>query len=167
MLGHVYPNHKGTSQGPDMSKFSLGKKSLDLLANVDPRMRLIALRAIQITEIDFGVVQGKRTLDEQKRLYGKGRTGAQCEAKGVPAIYARPGESKVTWTLNSNHLSGRAIDICPWINGKYEWDNNGKLGVWPKLAKAFKQAASELGHDMEWGGDWEKTVDRPHFELKA
>lgn len=145
--------------------FKFSKNSLARLATVDPRLQSVAKRALELSTVDFVVVQGTRTLDEQKRLYGKGRTAAQCTAKGVPASYARPGEAKVTWTLNSNHIGGRAIDVAPYVNGAINWDDNGKLGVWPKIAAAFKQAAKELKIDIEWGGDWTTTKDRPHFEL--
>lgn len=146
--------------------FKFSKASLDRLATVDPRLQSVARRALELTTIDFVVTDGNRTLDEQKRLYGKGRTAAQCTAKGVPASYARPGEKKVTWTLNSNHIGGRAIDIAPYVGGGINWDEDGKLGLWPKLAKAFKQAAKELNVRIEWGGDWgAENLDRPHFEL--
>lgn len=145
--------------------FKFSQNSLARLATVHPDMQRVARRAIELSPVDFSITQGKRTLDEQKRLYGKGRTAAQCRAKGVPAEYARPQDQVVTWTLNSNHLSGNAIDVAPYINGKLEYDDNGKLGLWLKIAKAFKDAARELGVPIEWGGDWTKTKDRPHFEL--
>lgn len=146
--------------------FRFSKASLDRLATVDAALQRVAHRALELSPIDFVVVQGNRTLDEQKRLYGKGRTAAQCAAKGVPASYARPNEAKVTWTLNSNHIGGRAIDVAPYVDGGINWDDNGKLGLWPKIAAAFKQAAKELDVPLVWGGDWTTTVDRPHFELK-
>lgn len=145
--------------------FKLSNASLSRLATVDPRLVAVAKRAIELSTVDFVVTQGNRTVDEQKKLYGKGRTAAECVAKGVPAVYARPGEAKVTWTLNSNHIGGRAIDVAPYVNGKIEWDENGRLGLWPKISRAFKSAAAELAIEIEWGGDWTKTVDRPHFEL--
>lgn len=146
--------------------YKFGQRSLAVLATVHPDLQRVAKRAIQITEVDFGIAQGNRTLDEQKRLYGKGRTAAQCVAKGVPAAYARPTEAKVTWTLNSNHIGGRAIDVAPYVDGGIQWDDSGKRGLWPKIAAAFKQAAKELNIPITWGGDWTTTVDRPHFELK-
>lgn len=146
--------------------FRFSKSSLDRLATVDPQLQKVAHRALALSSIDFVVVQGNRTLDEQKRLYGKGRTAAQCRAKGVPPEYARPGDAKVTWTLNSNHIGGKAIDVAPYVNGGIQWDDSGKRGLWPKIAAAFKQAAKELGVPITWGGDWTTTVDRPHFELK-
>ncbi|EHH8139702.1 M15 family metallopeptidase, partial [Escherichia coli] len=33
-------------------------------------------------------------------------------------------------------------------------------------AQAFKQAATEQGIAIEWGGDWKTLKDGPHFQLK-
>lgn len=145
--------------------FVLGKASLERLATVDPQLQRVMKRAIQLTEVDFTITQGNRTPDEQARLFGKGRTAAQMAAKGLPQSYARPTEAKVTWTMNSNHIGGRAVDVAPFVGGKITWDDNGKLGLWPKIARAVKQAANELGVAIVWGGDWQGTPDRPHFEL--
>lgn len=154
--------------------FKLSQRSRDTLATVKPDLRRVVERAIQVTAVDFAVVQGGRTLDEQMKLYGKGRTAAQMKAVGGPASYARPNERKVTWInpRKGNHVVdpddglGRAVDLAPFFRGKIEWDDNGKLGLWPPIAAAMKRAADELGVDIEWGGDWTTTVDRPHFELK-
>lgn len=147
--------------------FKFSQNSLNRLATVHPDLQRVARRALELSPVDFAITQGRRTLDEQRRLYGKGRTAAQCVRVGVPAEYARPSEAKVTWVKpeNGNHLSGRALDVAPYIRGKLEYDDNGKLGLWPKIAKAFKDAARELDVSIEWGGDWEGTKDRPHFEL--
>lgn len=145
--------------------FKFSKASLDRLATVDPALQAVAHRALCLTTVDFVVTQGNRTRDEQMRLYGKGRTASQCSAKGVPTAYAKPNERVVTWTLNSNHIGGNAIDIAPYHNGKIEWDEDGKLGLWPKLAAAFLKASAQLGTPVEWGGNWTKNKDRPHFEL--
>lgn len=147
--------------------FKFSQNSLNRLATVHPDLQRVARRALELSAVDFAITQGRRTLDEQRRLYGKGRTAAQCVRVGVPAEYARPSEAKVTWVKpeNGNHLSGRALDVAPYIRGKLEYDDNGKLGLWLKIAKAFKDAARELDVSIEWGGDWEGTKDRPHFEL--
>lgn len=150
--------------------FRLSQRSLTILRTVKTPLQRVVERAITLTLVDFAVVQGARTLDQQKRLYGQGRTAAQCVAAGVPAAYAKPNDKKVTWTLKSNHLSdstglGNAVDLAPYVNGKLEWDDNGKLGLWPKIADAMNRAAAEEGVSIRWGGDWQGTPDRPHFEL--
>lgn len=119
--------------------YTLSQKSLSLLKGVHPDLVKVIKRAIQITEVDFVVIEGLRTLERQKELLKKG----------------------ATTTLNSRHLTGHAVDIAPYVGGKVSWD-------WPlyhKLAKAVKQAAKEVGVTVEWGGDWKKFKDGPHWQL--
>ncbi len=143
--------------------FRFSKRSLDTLATVDPKLQRVVRRALEVSDIDFMVGQGLRTRDEQARLYGKGRTGAQMRAMGLPIHYARPNEPKVTWTMNSNHMTGRAADLWAWVNGGISWDTN--RGYYDRIAVAMKRAAMELCVPIEWGGDWKTTKDYPHFEL--
>jgi peptidoglycan L-alanyl-D-glutamate endopeptidase CwlK len=103
--------------------------------------------------MDFAVVQGVRTKEQQAELYAQGRT--------------KPGQI-VTWTMESNHLlqeddTGHAIDIVPVINGKMDWDT---LENFTFLAALMFRAAMEERVQISWGGFW-KTPDRPHFELKG
>lgn len=132
--------------------FALSKRSLDKLAGVKPELAAVVKRAIQLTEVDFVVVQGNRTKAEQVALYAQGRT--------------KPGP-KVTWTLNSNHIGGRAVDLAPWVDGAIEWDNSGRMGLYQHIAAAMMAAADELKTPITWGGSWKGTPDRPHFELKS
>ena len=68
----------------------------------------------------------------------------------------------VSWTKNSRHLSGRAIDLCP-----YEiWNLHGpdKL-MWKSSDPAWEKMGiigEKLG--LRWGGRWEQK-DMGHFEL--
>lgn len=52
-----------------------------------------------------------RTPEQQKALYGKGRTANELVMAGIDAKYAKPNEKQVTWTLQSNHMSGTAVDL--------------------------------------------------------
>lgn len=136
--------------------YALSKRSRMRLAGVHPDLVRVVLRAIEITTVDFGVLEGVRSEARQRALYAQGRT--------------TPGP-KVTWTLRSNHFIqpgtgyGHAVDLVPFVDGGLEWDNDGRLGLWPRIAEAMKSAAQELGVGLQWGGDW-RTPDRPHFELK-
>jgi peptidoglycan L-alanyl-D-glutamate endopeptidase CwlK len=143
--------------------FKFSQRSLRVLATVDPRMQQLAARALLLSKIDFVVTDGRRTLDEQKRLYGKGRTAGECLKMGVPAAYAQPKERKVTWTITkSNHLGGNAIDVAPYVGGTVNYEAKG---AYEEISRAFKQAGKELSIPVEWGGDWTTSKDRPHFEL--
>jgi len=134
--------------------FVFGKASEEHLATTKPAMQALARAALACSEVDFGIVQGNRTPDEQMRLYGKGRTRAECEAAGVPVDYAQPGEKQVTWTLKSNHIGGNSIDVCPFVDGAFCWDDDGALGLWPKIVDAFHRAAQKLNTVVYWGGEW-------------
>ena len=119
--------------------YSLGSRSKKRLEGVHPDLVRVVERAIELTEVDFTVLEGMRTVARQKKLVAKG----------------------ASTTMNSRHLTGHAVDIGAWVDGTVRWD-------WPlyyKLADAMKQAAKELNVDLEWGGDWKSFKDGPHFEL--
>lgn len=119
--------------------FSLGSRSLQRLEGVHPDLVKVVKRAIELTSIDFTVLEGLRTVERQKQLVAKGASK----------------------TMNSRHITGHAVDIAPLVDGEVRWD-------WPlfhKLAPAMKQAAKELNVPIIWGGDWRTFKDGPHWEL--
>ena len=119
--------------------FTFSTRSLRHLAEVHPHLQAVALRALQLTKVDFTVVDGKRTLDEQR-------------------IYVMQGKSK---TMKSRHLGGFAIDYVAWVKNKPSYD----LPAMTAVAEAFKSAAAELNVPIDWGGDWKGFRDTPHIEL--
>ena len=150
-----------TKQEIKVSKYKLSERSLKSLEGVNPNLVKVVERAIELTEQDFLVLEGVRSKEQCYINYGKGRTAAQCSAKGVPIKYAQPNLSKVTWLNNplaSKHVTGNAVDLVPY---PIAWNTISKFTT---ISKAMKQAAKELGVDLEWGGDWTKK-DYPHFEL--
>lgn len=119
--------------------FSLGANSLERLSHVHPDLQKVVKRAIQITPIDFRVGEGIRTIERQRQLVAAGASK----------------------TMNSRHLDGHAVDLLALVDGEVRWD-------WPlyhKIAAAMKAAAVELNIPLEWGGDWLKFKDGPHFQL--
>lgn len=119
--------------------YKLGTLSLSRLNGVHPDLVRVVKRAIEITDVDFTVLEGLRSLDRQKTLVASGASK----------------------TMNSRHLTGHAVDLAPVVDGKVSWD-------WPlyhRIAKAMKQAAKELGVPVEWGGDWKTFKDGPHWQL--
>ena len=121
-----------------MNNYNFSARSLRNLGGVHGDLQKVAARALELTEIDFMVIEGLRTEDRQRDLMAKGATK----------------------TMNSRHLTGHAIDVAAWV-GEIRWD----WALYDKIAVAFKQAAKELNVDLEWGGDWKSFKDGPHFQL--
>ena len=119
--------------------FKLSNRSRKRLEGVHPDLVRVVERAIQITPVDFMVTEGLRSVTRQAEL-------------------KRAGASQ---TMNSRHLSGKAVDVAAMIGRDVRWD----WPLYPKIADAFKQAALELGVPIVWGGDWISLKDGPHFEL--
>ena len=142
--------------------YILSQRSLNNLEGVNEILAEIVKRAIEITEQDFLVTEGLRTKEQCCINYGKGRTPAQCTAKGVPAEYARPNEAKVTQLrnpFNSRHTTGKAVDLAPY---PVDWNDITKFEA---IKEAMFKAAEEMEVTLTWGGDWKSLKDYPHFEL--
>lgn len=146
--------------------YQLGTRSKEELKGVHPDLVAVVNRAIKLTSQDFSVHDGLRTVTEQRRL-------------------VRSGASK---TMNSKHLSGRAVDLVPYINGRLRWE-------WEPIFEvviAVRAAATELDVPLTWGSAWDRNLtesskhprdmrlayakrrspkraflDGPHFELRA
>ena len=152
--------------------FRLSQRSMDKLEGVHPAMTGVVERAIQITDVDFGVTQGIRTLDEQKANVAAGRSQ----------------------TMKSKHLLqedgfSHAVDVVAYVGPNVSWE----LNLYDNICDAFKQAAVEVGCSIKWGAAWSEGdirsypgsaedammayvdlrrsqgrrpfIDAPHFEL--
>jgi peptidoglycan L-alanyl-D-glutamate endopeptidase CwlK len=108
--------------------FKLSVRSLSKLSGVDPSLIAVVERAIELTNVDFGVVFGMRTEEEQERLVAAGKSQ----------------------TMKSKHLVGRAVDLMAYVDGKACWE----LNVYDDLCDAMADAAEELGVAIKWGAAW-------------
>ena len=119
--------------------YRLSQKSIDRLSGVHPDLVAVVKRAIEITECDFAVLEGVRSLARQEQLVKAG----------------------ASQTMKGRHLTGHAVDLGAYVNGSVRWD----WSLYHIIAKAMKQAATELNTPITWGGDWKTFPDGPHFEL--
>ena len=154
--------------------FRLSQRSLDKLDGVHPEMVATVQKAIELTDVDFGVTYGVRTLAEQEKLYNSGRSQ----------------------TMKSKHLIqgdgySHAVDLVAYFGSNVSWE----LNVYDNICDAMAAAAREVGCAIKWGAAWSEGdirsypgtaedamnayidlrrsqgrrpfIDAPHFELMA
>jgi len=133
----------------------LGQRSLSRLEGVHPDLVRVVKKAAAMSDLDFTVLEGLRTVERQKQLFAQ----------------------KATKTMNSRHITGHAVDLAPMIGGKVSWD-------WPlyhRLAEVMRAASLNEKVPIRWGGTWKllsaiegpitakilsrSFPDGPHFEL--
>lgn len=119
-------------------EFRLSTRSESHLLGVHEDLQAVVRLAIQLTDVDFSVVEGLRDLERQKELVEAGKS----------------------WTLDSKHLTGNAVDLYPWVNGATSHETH----PYNRVAKAMFKASQRLGVELEWGGFWNQR-DKPHWQL--
>ena len=97
--------------------YTLSGRSLEKLEGVKPELVKVVKRAIELTKIDFGVIYGLRSEEEQQKLFDAGKSQ----------------------TMKSKHLTGDAVDLMAYVDGKASWE----LNLYDDLAEAMKWSATE------------------------
>lgn len=129
------------------NNFKFSQRSENNLKGVNPDLVKVIRRALEITPVDFIVIEGLRTQARQKEMVATGKSQ----------------------TMNSRHLTGHAVDIIP-VN------TTSKIEEFHPLLKAVKQAADEQGLKLRFGINWKndpalpietKFIDAPHVEIPA
>jgi len=108
--------------------FTLSQRSLDRLEGVNDDMVRVVKKAIEVTKIDFGVICGMRTIEEQKALVAKG----------------------ASQTMKSKHLEGLAVDLMAYVSGRASWE----LNLYDDIADAMMEAAKLEDVGIRWGAAW-------------
>ena len=116
----------------------MNERSETNLAGVHPDLARVMRAASE--RIDLTVVEGVRSYERQRELVEAGKS----------------------WTMNSRHLTGHAVDIALF-------DGSGRyiktLAEYAAAKKVIFQVAQELGVPLTWGGDWPGKRDGTHFQL--
>ncbi|MEG1111405.1 MAG: M15 family metallopeptidase [Hafnia sp.] len=129
------------------NNFRFSPRSEGNLNGVNPNLVKVIRRALELTPVDFIVIEGMRTQARQKELVATGKSQ----------------------TMNSRHLTGNAVDIIP-VNTTWN------IEEFKPLLKAVKQAADEQGLKLRFGINWKndpslpietRFIDAPHIEIPA
>ena len=94
-----------------MNKFS--ESSLKKLGTCDERLQQVMNAAIIDSPIDFGIIYGIRTPEEQYELYKQGRT------KQGNIVTYKDGYRELS---THNYSPSKACDIACFVDGKLTWD---------------------------------------------
>ena len=108
--------------------FKLSKRSLARLDGVNDKMVKVVTTAIGLSKIDFGVICGLRTIEEQRELVAKGASK----------------------TMKSKHIEGNAVDLMAYVGSRASWE----LDLYDDIADAMKIAADEHDVQIRWGAAW-------------
>lgn len=108
--------------------FKLSKRSLSRLEGVDHKLQDVVRLAITMTRVDFGVIEGVRSIERQRELVAAG----------------------ASQTMKSRHLTGDAVDLMAYIGSRGSWE----LKLYDDIADAMKAAAQELDVPITWGAAW-------------
>lgn len=139
-------NFSGTSR----RRLETCHKDLQMIMNV----------AISVSDIDFGIAEGHRSIEDQQRYFNEGKS----KIDGINKL------------SKHNYTPSMAVDIYPYFDGGAKWEKEHSSylaglihGVSEML---FKEKLIE--HKIRWGGNWDMDGiilldqsfdDRPHFEL--
>lgn len=109
--------------------FKLGKRSLERLEGVDERLVAVVKLAITLTENDFTVLEGLRSIERQRQL-------------------VKAGNSQ---TMKSKHIDGKAVDLGAYdpVTG-IRWEEQAYFPI----ANAMQEAAKQCGVGLCWGAAW-------------
>lgn len=128
----------------------LHPRTVKNIATLDPKARLIFQGFAQEAQIiaaelgcDYVAISGHRSWEEQDRLFTQ-----------RPRVTRAAGGQ-------SNHNFGIALDFGVFRGRVYLDDANAELAA--TVHKAVAKIASR--HGLEWGGDWVRFRDMPHYEI--
>lgn len=117
------------------------------MADVHPELVALATRALELGPLDFSVTSGRRSTEEQQRLFDAGFSACNPSAGCV-----------------GKHTTGRALDLAPILDGQVELNDAARVR---QLAPQVKAAAVELGIPIKWLGEPDSPFPDPfHWELR-
>jgi peptidoglycan L-alanyl-D-glutamate endopeptidase CwlK len=144
-------------------------KIQQLIPEVRPLFEAFLL-SLDKNGLKYSVLETLRTIEVQEAYYAQGRKplveiNELRKKAGLYLLGEDEGKKIITKTMRSVHLTGRAADIVPVINGKIPWNitaDNAELWL------DFGRLGQEAG--LEWGGEWKPLNqfgigwDAPHYQ---
>lgn len=132
--------------------YRYGSRSLSRLGTADPDLVLLFTEALADPDCpcDITILEGHR---------GEWR---QNEMKAS-------GASQLSWPNSyHNRTPSMAVDAAPWVNGAVSWDWDHYHPLADHIKKVWRRllVAGKVTGTLEWGGDWQRFRDGPHWQIK-
>ena len=121
--------------------YKFGKRSIGNFDGIHSSLVGVCYRALSLSPHDFGITEGVRSVERQRQMVVGGKSQ----------------------TMHSYPLTGKAVDFAVFVDGKITWE----FEYYVDVADAFKQAATEYGIEITWGGDWVTLRDGPHIQIEG
>lgn len=133
--------------------FVFGKKSEAKLETCQEQLQFLARETIKVSPIDFGIIHGWKSDEEQMENF----------LKGVSKLDGVNNKSK------HQSLPSKAFDIACYIDGKITWDEH----YYAIVFGCMETIARQHNIPLRWGGTFNnkkhpkkfKGWDSGHFEL--
>ena len=132
--------------------FKFSRTSEKRLMYLHKNLQKFFMELLKISPYDFSISQGVRTAEEQNKLYQQGRT-----VPGKIVTNCDGYKSKSKHQVREDGF-GYAGDIAILVDGKVTWEEK----YYKEVARTGRVLMQK--YNIEWGGDWKKFKDLPHFE---
>jgi hypothetical protein len=134
--------------------FHFSKVSLDRLHTCDIHLQELMATALKLTPMDFTVLCGHRSIEEQQALFNADPPTTHIDG--------------ITRLSTHNHTPSRGVDIAPW---PIDWSDRERFYF---LGGLILGVAGSRGLRVRYGGDWDGDGsfrdqhfdDLGHFELQ-
>ena len=118
-----------------MSDFRLSSRSLERLESVHPNLVEMVKTAIHLSDVDFMVFEGLRSVERQRQYVAAG----------------------VSTTMKSKHLRqddgfSHAVDLVPIVAGRARWEIKPCIRIAEAMQEAYKVGYTDF--ELVWGGAW-------------
>ena len=148
------------------------QRSIRMLAELDPIAQPVFKNFLNRLDVELGddryiVFEGRRSIKTQEAYYAQGRkpldeVNALRKAAGLYLLRSENDNYLITWTLNSKHIEGIAMDVIPVDGaGNPTWD----LAHFGNIYVTIKDCGCAAG--LICGAHWPAPkTDWPHYELR-
>lgn len=153
--------------------YKLGKTSNERLNTCNENLQLIIRESIKVSQIDFGVAQGERTIEQQQEYYNDGKSKINPSKYMTVEALLEHAKHIVDGDIRKK---SDAVDIYAYVNGSASWDEKHLCYLAGVITSTASRLLTEgkVNKIIRWGGNWDEDgeiitdqsfQDLPHFEI--